>query len=80
VYMDQLEDQVKDIAGQNKTLQKRVKELEKENVSLQQQLKTLQNVFGRASRNSKATGTCLMVNTLLAPRSCRPVCNNLYPL
>lgn len=64
VYMDQLEDQVKDITGQNKTLGKRVKELEKENVSLQQQLKTLQNVFGRATRNTKATGTCLMALVL----------------
>jgi len=64
VYMDQLEDQVKDVTAQNKTLQKRVKELEKENVSLQQQLRTLQNIFGRATRNTKATGTCLMALVL----------------
>jgi len=64
VYMDTLEDQVKDITTQNKSLQKRVKELEKENLSLQQQLKTLQNVFGRATRNTKTTGTCLMALVL----------------
>ena len=61
VYMDQLEEQVKEVTGQNKVLTKRVKELEKENGSLQQQLKTLQGIFGRATRNTKATGTCLMV-------------------
>lgn len=64
VYMDTLEDQVKDVTTQNKALQKRVKELEKENVSLQQQLKTLQNIFGRATRTTKATGTCLMALVL----------------
>ncbi|XP_055332538.1 cyclic AMP-responsive element-binding protein 3-like protein 4 [Paramacrobiotus metropolitanus] len=64
VYVDQLEDQIKDIASQNKTLSKRVKELEKENVSLQAQLKTLQSLLGRTTRNTKTTGTCLMALVL----------------
>ena len=59
--MDQLEEQVKDVTTHNKTLHKRVKELERENASLATQLKTLQTVLGRATRNTKATGTCLMV-------------------
>jgi len=64
VYVDQLEDQVKDVTTQNKTLHKRVKDLEKENSSLQQQLKTLQSVLGRSTRTTKATGTCLMALVL----------------
>ncbi|GAU94373.1 hypothetical protein RvY_06156 [Ramazzottius varieornatus] len=64
VYMDQLEEQVKDVTAQNKTLHKRVKDLERENASLQSQLKTLQTVLGRATRNTKATGTCLMALVL----------------
>lgn len=64
VYMDQLEEQVKDVTTHNKTLHKRVKELERENASLATQLKTLQTVLGRATRNTKATGTCLMALVL----------------
>ena len=54
VYMDGLEDRVKQCSDENTSLQKRIRLLETENKSLVSQLKRLQNLLTGQGSNSSA--------------------------
>ena len=79
VYMDGLEDRVKQCSDENTSLQKRIRLLETENKSLVSQLKRLQNLLTGQGSNSSAAAAAAAAAASAASASNATTSNTAQP-